>query len=244
MLRPFLCVAVLCGAGLLVASTLYGQELPGAKSAPAAAADDDFRPPPPRRSDDAGPRGPRDLDRAGAPPPPFDRSGGSRGPGAFDPPPDRPGNGRGPGGFNPPPPPDGSRGSEPPGGRRPGGHGGPDMLRPPRGPHPDWESLEQNDPEMHKLLRAEFDLDQQSQELAMQYRRAPKDQQEELKKKLAEAVAAHFKVRQERRLLEVKRLEEEVKRLRESIDLRNTAKEKIVTRRVSELLGLQDDTQF
>ena len=46
------------------------------------------------------------------------------------------------------------------------------------------------------------------------------------------------------RQAELKRLEEELKRLRESIDKRKEAQPQIVKRRVSELLGVQDEPQF
>ena len=118
------------------------------------------------------------------------------------------------------------------------------MFGPPRWPHGDWPSLEQNDPEMYKLLQADSNLDRQSQELAIQYRQAPKDQREAIKQKLEKSVTEHFEARQQRRLLELKRLEEELKRLRDSIDKRKEAQAQIIDRRVSELLGLQDEPQF
>ena len=122
---------------------------------------------------------------------------------------------------------------------------GPGMMPlPPRWPHSDWQSLEKNDPEMYKLLKADADLDRQSQELAVQYRQAPKDQQGPIKERLEKAVTEHFEARQQRRLLELKRLEEELNRLRESIDKRKEAQQQIVNRRVSELLGVQDEPQF
>ena len=40
---------------------------------------------------------------------------------------------------------------------------------------------EMRDPEMFKLQRADMELEQQSQELAMQYRQASKEQREKLK---------------------------------------------------------------
>jgi uncharacterized protein (DUF2164 family) len=118
------------------------------------------------------------------------------------------------------------------------------QLGPPRWPHGDWQSLEQNDPEMHKLLQADFLLERQSQELAMQYRQAPEDQRDAIKEKLEKSVTEHFESRQQRRLLELKRLEEELQRLRESIDKRKEAQPQIVNRRVAELLGLHDEPQF
>jgi hypothetical protein len=100
-----------------------------------------------------------------------------------------------------------------------------------------------SDPEMEKLMQLDFSLDRQSHELADQFGQASKDQRDEIKKKIDEVVTKQFEARQERRTLELKRLEDEIKRIRDSIDKRNQGKQQIVDRRVSELLG-QDDTSF
>ena len=102
-----------------------------------------------------------------------------------------------------------------------------------------WE----NDPEMQRLLEVDASLDRQSQELAEEFRHGPKDKQAEVKKKLEDIVTRQFEARQERRGLELKRLEDEIKRIQTSIDKRNAIKKQIVDRRVSEVLG-QDDTSF
>ena len=176
----------------------------------------------PGDADFAGPRPPRDDDDHRGPPRRFDHKG---------PPPGPPHDGfRGPGGPGHHP--------GPPGGFGPGGPGGP--HGPGHGPHGDWESMEKSDPEMFKLLEKEQQLDHQSRDLAQQYRRAPTDQQPAIKQKLEAAVTAHFEARQARRLVELKRLEDELKRLRESIDRRNKAQATIVGDRVSSLLGLED----
>ena len=129
-----------------------------------------------------------------------------------------------------------------PGPGRPGGP--PHPPGPPRWPHEDWKSLQKNDPQMYKLLREDQDLERQTRESAMQYRRAPKDQKEAIQKELEKLVLKHFDVRQQRRALELKRLEEELQRLRDSIEHRNKAREQIVKKRVSELLGLDEGTRF
>ena len=202
---------------------------------------DDFRPLfPLAKPDDRGPRGPQDFNRPGGPP--GFRPGGKPG----ERPDARPGEG-GPkmGLFGQPGSPDGFHPGQGPGGLgMPPGSGPGPQFGPPRWPHNDWPSLEQNDPEMYKLLQADYSLERQSQELAVQYRQAPKDQREAIKQKLEKSVTEHFEARQQRRLLELKRLEEELKRLRESIDKRKEAQQQIVNRRVSELLGLQDEPQF
>ena len=124
------------------------------------------------------------------------------------------------------------------GARRPG----PPPGRP-RWPHRNWDDLENRDPEMYKLLKNDDDLDRQARELLLQYRRAPNEQRAAIKKQLAEVVDKHFDARQQRRLLELKRLEEELKRLRDAINNRNEARDAIVGKRVSELLG-EDTLDF
>ena len=125
-----------------------------------------------------------------------------------------------------------------------GPHGRPLPPGPPRWPHHDWEALQKNDPEMHKLLRDDHDMERQTRELAMQYRRAPSQQRAAIRKQLDELVNSHFEVRQQRRLLELKRLEEELKRLHEDIDRRNEARQVLVGKRVSQLLGEDNDLDF
>jgi hypothetical protein len=124
----------------------------------------------------------------------------------------------------------------PPGFRGQFSPGSPNPLQGPFGMRP-------NDPEMEKLMRTDVDLDRQSRDLAERFRGASKDEQSEIKKKLSAIVTKQFEARQERRTLELKHLEDEIKRIRESIDKRNQSKEQIVDRRVSELLG-QDDNSF
>ncbi len=167
------------------------------------------------------PRGRDDREQGGRPNfgPPVDPTAPRGGPPGFGTPRDANGGGAGaspfPGGFNP---------------RRPGEPQNPFGMR-------------QNDPEMEKLTQIDFNLDRESRELAGQYRQGPKDKQDEIKKKLQEVVAKQFETRQQRRTLELKRLEDEIKRIRESIDKRNSGKQVIVDRRVNELLG-QDDSSF
>jgi len=132
-----------------------------------------------------------------------------------------------------------SGGSGPRGPHRPFSPSGP-----PRWPHHSWDALEKNDPEMYKLLQADFDLEVRERELVIQYRQAPIAQRAAVKQQLAELVDEQFGVRQERRLLELKRLEEELKRLRKAIDDRNEARKGLVGKRISQLLGEEDDLDF
>ncbi len=104
--------------------------------------------------------------------------------------------------------------------------------------------MRNNDPEMYKLLKEDAELDRKSRELAVEFRRAPNDQREKIKQLLEQVVNQHFEVRQQRRSLELKRLEEELKSLRDRMDRRAKARKEIVNKRVSELLGVEDDMHF
>jgi hypothetical protein len=122
----------------------------------------------------------------------------------------------------------------------------PGMMPPgiPRWPHSDWQSMERNDPEMWRFLKEEGELDRRTRELAMEYRGAPEPRREEVKKELTKLVNRHFEVRQERRQLELKRLDTELKRLREQIEHRTKARSDLVNKRVKELLGDREDEGF
>jgi hypothetical protein len=110
--------------------------------------------------------------------------------------------------------------------------------------------LERTDPEMYALLKQDYELERRTRELAIQYRRASGGapsagwSRSEIRKHLGELVDEHFQVRQERRRLELKRLEEELKRLREAIQSRDESRETLVGERVTELLGEEDDLDF
>jgi len=100
------------------------------------------------------------------------------------------------------------------------------------------------DPEMQELDRKDFELGHQCMELSMRYRHAQSEEKEQLKKELTELVDEHFDVRQQRRELQLKRLEEELKRLREAIGRRSDSREQIVSKRIAELLGEEDNLSF
>ena len=189
-----------------------------------------------RDGDDDGPPGPpRGGDYPRTPPPrTFERN-------------------REPDGRQPPPPPrDGDERQRPPEGRpySPAQPRGPDGGR----PMPDafdgpgmlrgGAEMEKRDPEMYKLLKADRDLERQTHELAMQYRRAASSEREQIKQQIDELVNKHFDVRQQRRALELKRLENELQRLREAIEKRASARAVLVEKRVSEVIGREDEIGF
>lgn len=106
------------------------------------------------------------------------------------------------------------------------------------------DHLREHDPEMYELEKADRDLEKQTFDLAQAIRQAPADKREALKADLGKLVQAHFDVRQQRRKLQLKRLEEELQRLRESIEGREQESDQIIDRRIGELIGEEDDLSF
>jgi len=97
---------------------------------------------------------------------------------------------------------------------------------------------------MFKAVQADRDLERQTRDQAEQYRHAGKDEQTKLREKLVETVNKHFEVRQQLRNLEVKRLEQELKQLRDKIDQREKNRKEIVAKRVIELTGADEGEHF
>ena len=93
-------------------------------------------------------------------------------------------------------------------------------------------------------MQEDRDLERQTRDQADQYRRAGKDEQAKIKEKLAEIVTKHFEVRQQLRNLEVKRLDQQLKQLRDKIDQREKTRKTIVEKRIIELTGADEEEHF
>ena len=128
--------------------------------------------------------------------------------------------------------------------------GGPGMergMRSGRG----FGSMQKSDPEMYKLLAKDRELEQETMALIKQIRRAPAEPQEnsdqtqeEIKEQLKKVVARHFEVRQERRQLELMRMEKELQRLKEAIQRRQAVRDDIINSRIMRLTGEKDPLSF
>ncbi len=177
--------------------------------------------------------------------------------------PEEPGPGERPLDPNDPPPLGGPGGGEEFGPGRPGrphpGPGGPGPGGPPRGPHGlgpgprgphgpggpfDWDRLRERDPEMYELHQRDLELERACHELSEEYARAGEARREDIREELNTLVGEHFEVRQQRRTIELERLEKELSRLRESIEARQDAREMVIERRLKELLGETDPLDF
>jgi hypothetical protein len=122
----------------------------------------------------------------------------------------------------------------------PAGPGGmaPNMyMTPPPGMPGSGGFMSKNDTEMYKLLTEDWDLERQSREKAIQYRNASQTERDKIRSQVNALVNKQFDVRQQRRTLELKRLDEELKRLRELADRREKTRKELIEKRVKELLG-------
>ena len=95
-----------------------------------------------------------------------------------------------------------------------------------------------DDPEMTKLANDEAALAHQSQEIVSRYTESENEiEQKTIKAELREALAKQFDVQRERRELELKRIEERVRKLRDQIKKRNDARDTIIDRRLDQLIN-------
>ena len=101
------------------------------------------------------------------------------------------------------------------------------------------------DPEMEKLLKADAAMEEQCQAVVRQYREE-KDQQvrEKVRANLEVLTREHFDLRQERRELEIGRLEAQLERVRAAVKKRTDVKDLIIRRRIAQLLHEEDDLAF
>jgi len=109
----------------------------------------------------------------------------------------------------------------------------------------------QSDPELMKLDAKDKEFQQKTYELAEQIKRmrmmgdrVDKSKLDELIRDLEDAVAEHFEVRQARRKLKLKRLQQELAKAKEAIDKREKNREAIIERHITELIGREEELDF
>jgi hypothetical protein len=173
----------------------------------------------------------RDRKERKAGPPPKERREGA---------PDRPAPPRGER-VRPPGPPDRPQ-FGPEGGFRPGMPG----MPPGRGGMMRIFGAAPDDPEMQEINSADDRLERETQALAQRIRqsRGSPEEREGLKKRLNEMVNEHFEIRQTRRRLELKRLEDQIARLRQAIEKREANREALIRERLAQLGGEHEELGF
>lgn len=130
-------------------------------------------------------------------------------------------------------------------------HGPPPPLEGPhRGPHggphlpPHLREMETSDPQLFALLEKDVELEKQTHVLADEIRRLSPAERAKRETELKALLSEHFEVRQQRRALQIERMADQIKGLRDSLDKRNAAREAIIDKRLGELLGTPQDLEF
>ena len=101
------------------------------------------------------------------------------------------------------------------------------------------------DPEMAKLLQVDQQMEAAAQMLVKSYRNAQdEDSREIVRVEIRKLTEKHFLLRQNRREMEISKLADQLERVREAVQKRTDRKQMIIDRRVSQLLGEQDELAF
>jgi hypothetical protein len=105
----------------------------------------------------------------------------------------------------------------------------------------DLNWMKDHDPERYDSRLKIRKLEGKSEDLADRARRSEGQEKEEAKRELKEVLGQLFDLREADKQWELKRLEDELSRLKESFDKRRAAKDKIVERRLEEMTGEAGD---
>lgn len=105
--------------------------------------------------------------------------------------------------------------------------------------------VKRNDPEQYQLVLQETKMDQQSHNLAEQYRQTKNSEElNRLRAELRTLLGQLFDVRERNKQMEIQNLEKELNRLRNTMTERRKNKNQIVTLRLEELLEEQTSLKW
>ncbi|MEK7467470.1 MAG: hypothetical protein AAB074_08655 [Planctomycetota bacterium] len=109
----------------------------------------------------------------------------------------------------------------------------------------DLLAIKQNDTKRYERRVEQRKLDYRATELAEKVRGAGENQEMKAEREeLKEVLGKLFDLREADRELELKRLQEELERLKDTMQKRRDAKEKIIEKRMAELLGEEDGLEW
>jgi hypothetical protein len=105
--------------------------------------------------------------------------------------------------------------------------------------------IAKRDSAMFRLEHDDMVNDVTVRELAERFRQTKDEEARvKLREEISTSVTEHFEVRQERRKLELERLQKQIDELATSLERRATSRDAIIKRRLAELLGEEDELSF
>jgi hypothetical protein len=110
---------------------------------------------------------------------------------------------------------------------------------------PHGREMAQRDSAMFRLEHDDMVNDVAARELAERFRQTKDEEaRAKLREEISAAVTKHFEVRQERRKVELERLQKQIDELATSLERRQASRDAIIKRRLAELLGEEDELSF
>ena len=105
--------------------------------------------------------------------------------------------------------------------------------------------LKKRDPERFEQMMHERRMEQETGQLAMHYRNTKNaEEKEKIKKEIRERLEKLFDLREAQKAAEIKRMEEELAKLKEKAKTRKDNRDKIIEQHQKELLGENDDMKW
>jgi uncharacterized protein YicC (UPF0701 family) len=109
----------------------------------------------------------------------------------------------------------------------------------------DLKALAKVDSEAYKDSLRAIQLEDESMKLSKQYRKASDDQEKgQITKKLKTVLSELFDLREKERSRRIKQLEQELARLKESLNNRKKNKDTIVQQRIDEITGKKENLEW
>ncbi|MDO4570458.1 MAG: hypothetical protein Q4D38_08750 [Planctomycetia bacterium] len=115
-------------------------------------------------------------------------------------------------------------------------HGGPNMQN--------MQAVFKKHPEFQRLIEEDLFLERETRALVKRIKGASGDEKEKLLAGLESLVKKHFEVRQAKRKYELKLMEERISKIREELEERDQKADRIVERRVRDLVEEDEDLKF
>jgi hypothetical protein len=102
--------------------------------------------------------------------------------------------------------------------------------------------LKERDPERFEQMMKERQMEKEVKELSLQYRKSQNnDEKETIKKQIKTNLEKLFDFREAKREEDIKRMEQELNKLKEKMKSRKANRDKIIERHEKEMLGEEDD---
>ncbi len=108
-----------------------------------------------------------------------------------------------------------------------------------------FDFLENKDPDLYESSKERIQLEIQTWQLAMEYRQSEDEaEKENIKAELREKLDTLFDLRELEKKRRIEKLEKELAKLKEAVQLRQEKKEDIISNRLNDMIGKKDELEW